>query len=212
MVPTIELDDDAHRAYLIDAAGRREVTRMTTALASVRIVDRTHFTDESRIRGQAIHAAMLADFQGGYVYSGLAPGYWDGYLAFKAETRFQAVLCEQPVADPDAGYAGQFDLWGRLPDLPMSASDLIDLKSGTAPPWVAIQTMGYRRCLGSLGLAALPTTRVRRWALELPGNSRYKLIPLNMDEGSRIDPHLDDLHERVALGAIAVANWKRDHL
>lgn len=208
-MPEVELDEVNHRAYLLENGTKREVTRMTSALASVGIVDTRGFTEESRDRGRWIHDAMLTDFRGGLVYAGeqTAP-FWDGYLAFKRETRFVPYACEGIVSDVDAGYAGQFDLFGRLPDLPVSAADLLDLKSGSAPAWVAIQTMGYKRCLPIM--AGLPA-RIRRWALELPGNHRYRLIPLNMTEGLRIDPRLDDYHERIALGAVAIANWKMAH-
>jgi hypothetical protein len=185
-------------------SSEREVIRVTSALVEVREADASWFTVESRLRGSAVHDAVKIHATGIDVswLDDAYQRYWQGYLRFLRETRFKLQSCEEPIFDEAAGYAGRYDLLGQLPDLRgTTAMDLIDVKTGSAPSWTALQTMAYRRCVKE--------PRVRRWALELPGNDSYQLIPLNMDRQNRIDSALDRKHERVVLAAITIASWKR---
>lgn len=203
LAPALRLDDTTHRAYL----GSRELIRVTTALATVGLIETVWFTDESRLRGSYLHEAIDLHHQGELAEESLdlkLRPYWDGYLAFLAESQFLPHAVEQPVHDDIAGYAGKYDLFGRFPNLPDTAMDLIDVKTGQAQPWVKLQTMAYRR--------RIDAPRVRRWVLELPGDGRYRLEPLNLVTPvttHQIDRQADQRHEAVFLSAVTVASWKR---
>lgn len=206
--PVLRLDEFAHRAFL----GDRELVRATTALSDVGIIETSFFTEESRIRGQYIHDAIALHHQDALAEEALDPAllpYWQGYRAFLAESEFQPHGVEQPIYDEIAGYAGRYDLFGQFPKLPPTAFDLIDVKTGKAASWVKLQTIGYRRCVSINGA---PVVRCRRWALELPGDGRYRLLALNLQtpiSTHQIDRQADQRHEAVFLAAVTVANWKR---
>lgn len=202
--PVLRLDEIAHRAFL----GDRELVRVTTALEEAGLIETAWFTEDSRTRGQYLHVAIALhhehDLADHTIDVGLRP-YWDGYLAFLAESEFQAASVEQAIYDECAGYAGRYDLFGQFPDLPDTALDLIDVKTGRAPAWTKLQTRAYGRRLNA--------PRLRRWALELPGDGRYRLVPLNLQTPIttplQIDRQADQRHEAVFLAAITIANWKR---
>jgi hypothetical protein len=206
--PILRLDDVHHRAFL----GDRELVRVTTALADVGIIDTQWFTDSARLRGSYLHEAIALHHAGELAEDSIDPvlqPYWAGYVAFLADSAFQALGVEQPICDELAGYAGRYDLFGQFPHLPPTAYDLIDVKTGRAPNWTALQTALYRRCLR---IADAPIVRCRRWALELPGNNRYRLLSLNLHQDQSIDRAADQRHEQAALAAVTVANWKRGTL
>ena len=201
--PVLRLEEFAQRAFL----GDRELVRVTTALEEAGIIDSHWFTEESRLRGQYLHEAIALHHQDDLAAESLDPGlqpFWAGYVAFLTERGFMAAGGEHPVHDGIAGYAGRYDLFGQFPALPDTAMDLVDVKTGRAATWVRLQTALYRRCLPEV-------TRCRRWALELPGDGRYRLLSLNLQPGPahQIDRQADQRHEQVGLSAITVANYKR---
>jgi hypothetical protein len=208
LAPLLRLDELAHRAFL----GDRELVRATTALADVGIIETGFFTEESRLRGQYLHDAIALYHQDELAEESLDPvlvPFWEGYRAFLAESEFQPHSVEQPVYDDIAGYAGRYDLFGQFPKLPPTAYDLIDVKTGRAASWVKLQTIGYRR---RVLVGGAPVVRCRRWALELPGDGRYRLLALNLQNPiatHQIDRQADQRHEAVFLAAVTVANWKR---
>jgi hypothetical protein len=201
-IAALRLDEATHRAFL----GDRELIRATTALADVGIIDTRWFTPESAQRGTDLHGAIAQWGEGGLKPSldlALDP-FWAGFDAFLTESRFFCHSSEQAIWDEANGYAGRYDLLGQLPCFAAGDDtlDLLDLKTGHAPRWVGLQTMGYRR----LVLAA----RVRRWALELPGDCTYRLVPLNLRaDRLTIDRTKDQQDEAVFLAAVRVARWKR---
>jgi hypothetical protein len=197
----LRLDELTHRAFL----GSRELVRVTTALEEAGLIDTTWFTEESRIRGQYLHDAIKLHHEHDLAEDTIDPvvlPFWAGYLDFLAESRFVIASAEQAVHDATQGYAGRYDLLGTFPDLPDTALDLIDVKTGKAPAWVKLQTALYRRCL-------IEVTRCRRWVLELPGDGRYHLRHLNLQPNHQIDRMADVRHEQVGLSAVMCANFKR---
>lgn len=209
--PALRLDEAAHTAHL----GDRELIRVTTALAEAGLIDTTWFTEDSRTRGRYLHDAISLHHQCDLDEDGLDEvlrPFWGGYLAFLSESGFEALAVEQPVYDEQAGYAGRYDLFGRLPNLPPTAYDLVDVKTGRAAAWVKVQTAAYRR---RLMYADAPVVRCRRWALELPGDGSFRLLALNLQapiSNHQIDRAADQRHEAVFLAALQVAQWKRGML
>lgn len=203
----LELDNAAHKAFL----DGREVVRATTAFLEVGLIDASFFTEESRERGTMIHAAVPKWHAGvaSYFPPHVKP-YWDGFLLFIAETDFRIHKVEEPVYDdlPGYEYAGQYDLFGEFPvGSPHWADgyyDLIDTKTGTMPATVVYQTAGYGRRI------PVPSMRLRRWALVLPGNGKYQLVPLNLSgDHRRVDVLLQRRHENDFLSIIRTANLRR---
>jgi hypothetical protein len=210
----VVFNDVDHTAYRLVDGRHVDYTRMTSALTAVGAIDTTHFTPESRARGIKIHEAVLLDYLGGLVEGWLPETllpYWRGYRAFQSEHPFEYELVEGAVWDDALRYAGRYDIFGHFLHGPSRAAwDLLDVKTGSVPRYTGIQTMGYKRRIVVPG-EGLPATRVRRWALELPGNDRFRLVPLNMMPGGfHIDAQIDRYHEQLALGAVAWAQWKVD--
>jgi len=199
---TLRLDDVSHRAFL----GGRELIRVTTALDEGLDTDKRWFTDESRQRGNYIHDALKLYATDRLDEDSIAPAmrpYWDGVPYFLETSGFRIIAAEQPIFDEHYGYAGRYDLLGRLAATSAPWVDLIDVKTGTVPPTVGPQTMAYKRPI------ARSFPLVRRWALNLPGNGRAMLVPLNVDARGIYDPARDRHDEQVFLAALTVAQWKR---
>lgn len=204
----LRLDQEAHRAFL----DGREVVRATSAFVELGLINTEWFTPESRERGTLLHAAVPLWHEGlvTVLPSHVKP-YWDGFLLFIAETDFRIHKAEQPVFDamPGYEYAGQYDLFGEFPQgSPFWVEgyyDLIDTKTGSLPATTKWQTCGYGRRI------PVPAMRLRRWALVLPGNGRYRLVPLNLTaDGRRVDILLQRQHEQDFLSIIRSANLRRE--
>jgi hypothetical protein len=201
-LPVLRLDEDNHRAYL----GDRELIRVTTAIDEGLDVDKQFFTQDARERGSYIHEAVKLYHAGTLDETSILPSmapFWNGYPKFLAESGFVAIHVEQPIYDEAYGYAGRDDLLGRLEITKAPFVDLIDIKTGSVPPTVGPQTMAYKRPLAT----AFPL--IRRWALNLPGNHGYRLVPLNIRPDGLIDRDADKRDESIFLAALVVANWKR---
>jgi hypothetical protein len=99
---------------------------------------------------------------------------------------------ETPAADLALGYAGTVDRWGTL------QGDLVvvDLKTGTVPPWAPLQLVAYARL--PLDGQAL---RRRRLVVHLLPTGRYALREYPVVNFGR--------DERIFLSALAIAQWKR---
>ncbi len=201
--PVFRLDEERHKAFL----GEREIIRATSVFTALGLVDPTWFTQEGRERGIALHEGVYAWHQGvqQQLPSALKP-YWVGFLRFIEDTDFAIWRAEEPVYDNTPGYeyGGRYDLVGRLGTKWASDyDDLVDIKTGSCPKTVKWQTAGYGRKV------PIPPMKLRRWALVLPGDDSYKLVPLNLTpDGRRVDVQLQRLHERDFLAMVRVANLK----
>ena len=67
--------------------------------------------------------------------------YLDGVKNFVADTGFTAIDWEQPVHDKIHGYAGTYDVRGKLRGQRLQA--IVDFKSGDIASWTKIQTAAY---------------------------------------------------------------------
>lgn len=163
-----------------------------------------YYTEASRDRGTAIHAALEAWHLGAACNLKVEYlPYWLQIERFLTDGGFESESAEIVVHDERVGYAGTYDILGHLKRFNDSGYDLIDIKTGSVPKTVGIQTMGYRRCL--------PMASVRRWALQVTP-TRYKLIGLNVnDTTGRIDVLQDRRDEQLFLAALTIAQFKRSH-
>src|SRR3990167_11512697 len=125
--PGLTLDEPTHQYRLHG----RPLPSVTGVLASSTIVDASHFTEESRIRGQHVHQAAHFfdddDLDLDSVRPEIRP-YLDAYIAFRRDTGFYPVLIDQRLYH-SRGYAGTLDRVGWLND-PLGQ---IDLKWGGLP-------------------------------------------------------------------------------
>lgn len=109
----------------------KQVPRVSDIMVKGGIVDPTWFTEESRIRGTAVHHAVFLDIFGDLHVESLHPvvrPYLDAWFLFKKLSRFKPIeaLCEKRLYQPVYGYVGRPDILGWLNGRPT----LIDIKSG----------------------------------------------------------------------------------
>src|SRR5690606_34284850 len=113
------------------------------------------------------------------------------------------VLVEQTetrVHDEALGYAGTLDLivaWTSEDGQRITRRGLIDVKTGSVPPTVGAQTAAYLRCARAWFPLGTP---IYRFALHLPGDGSYRLVPLTNPQ--------DELD---FLAALRVAHFRRFH-
>lgn len=160
----LRFDPVEHKYLLAD----RELPSVTTILRDAQLVDDTWFTEEARLRGTAVHAAIERLHQQRPFFDVNADyrGFVEAYLAFLASSQFTWAASEVRVYDEARGYAGTIDLLGALPGHPKV---LIDIKTGHVPPTVGPQTYAYARCL---------ETFHERYALHLSFDGQFRLTPL----------------------------------
>ena len=193
-IPGLTLDEPTHQYQLHG----RPLPSVTGILASSTIVDASHFTEESRIRGQHVHQAAHFfdddDLDLDSVRPEIRP-YLDAYIAFRRDTGFYPVLIEQRLHH-SAGFAGTLDRVGWLNDRLIQ----LDLKSGGMPKSTGLQTAAYEMALEELvrdGVIKLERFPEARFALQLSAEGKYKLYPM---EGQQDRYYF--------LGALAVHQFK----
>lgn len=175
-----------HRYFLDD----QELPSVTTVLKAAGLVDDRFYTEEARTRGSYVHLACQLLDEGDLDRATLDPivaPYVAAYEQFLAVARPQWTHIEHRVCDAVYGYAGTLDRAGTLNGELM----LVDIKSGSVPPFVGPQTAAYRRCLSE-------PYRYRRAALHLRDDGSFSLEPL-----------ADRQDESVFMAALAVAKWKQ---
>lgn len=198
---------EPHR-YVLDRTRDLLAVTKVFEIALAGTLGEDYWTEESRQRGSFTHQAILYHSQRDLNVDTLHPivkPYFDGYLRFVADYQPEILHAEQPVYDEPVGYAGTFDLLCRLrrPGVVVSRAlelDLIDVKSGTVPWTVGMQTAAYKRPVQLV----YPGHLIRRWALNLRADSTYKL-----DEVSRWTDARE--HERQFLAVYLTAQLKRAH-
>jgi len=199
--PGLMFDEARHR-YTFEG---REQVPVTDALRLAGLVDTFWYKADDAARGSRVAAAIQLHHQGrlreAHLDAEIDP-YVRAYLLFLADSCFRVDANEERLCDPRLHCAGTVDLRGHFvdarcpPNLHKEWVDIIDVKTGTAPPWVGYQTAGYARLLPS------PLWRLtRRWVLELRDNGRYTLNALT----KRSD-------EQVFLAAVTIAQAHRGWL
>jgi hypothetical protein len=183
--------DEARHQYTI---GGIEVLAVTEVLRDPGLVDLLWATDEARALGQQVHAAIELTNErprGLFLPDAVRP-YVSAYRRFLIEGAFRVDAAEEMLGDRDLGVAGRLDLRGVFAG-GGEAIDVIDIKTGSVPPWVGYQTAGYVRLL------PVPVRRrCRRWCLNLRGDGTYRLKAL-----------LERTDESVFLAAVTIARAKR---
>lgn len=159
----LSFDEESHRYFLYG----KPLPGVTSVLKDVGFVDDRFYTEEGRIRGQAVHLATHYYDTGVLDPESLHPkiqGYFEAYLRFLRETKFQVVFSESRVCHRDFRYAGTNDKVGFLFGRPA----LVDIKTGDIAFWAAFQLAAYAACY---------PYPLARYGLRLFPDGRYKLIP-----------------------------------
>jgi len=186
----LTFDEDTH-TYRLDGV---PVPSVTQILHRAGLIDDTWFTRYSAERGSRVHLALRyldEDRLRDETVSPYEQGFVDAYKRFLADTDFVPALIEKRVAHEVYRYAGTLDRTGSLGGPFGGAMCLIDIKTGHAQPWAALQTAAYAACLPK-------GAKYRRFALELRGDGTYRLIE-HRDWGRDF---------RVFLAALEIAAWK----
>ena len=185
--------DEEKHIYTLDDVELDSVTGILTAEG---FIDTRFYDEWSRTRGSYVHEATHLYDRGELDEDALDPQlrpYLDAWIRFKEEARFRVLRSEEPVFHPILFYAGTPDKTGFFDEKLVA---IIDIKSGKAESWAAVQTAGYAGILEARNKA-----RFKRFALELREDATYKLIP-----------HEDRQDTAIWLSALAVHNWKKNNL
>lgn len=140
MTLNLNFDEDQH-LYYTDAGVI--VPSVTQVLEDVGIVDKQWFNDQAKIRGTYIHKATELHDKKTLVEKSLDPilvPYFEAYKKFLHDTGFVPELIEHMVYCVRYGYAGTLDRSGIWPGV---GRVFLDIKSGYAPDWAALQLAAY---------------------------------------------------------------------
>jgi hypothetical protein len=156
----ITLDRETHRY----SNGLPSVTQI---LQGANIINPEIYTQESKDRGTAVHAACeywdKGDLDESELDSRIVP-YLDAYKLFRMETRISYEWIEAPMDDAAHLYAG-------MPDRVIISRPamLIDIKSGAPERWHHLQTAAY------VNMFADPFS-FQRFSLYLNAGGKYRLV------------------------------------
>lgn len=179
--------DEKSHSYFVD--GQR-VLSVTQYLKLAGLIDSDWYTEESRQRGSAVHAAIFYRNQNDLDESSLHPivaPFVAAYDKFVADTGFVPELVEHRVYDPIWIVAGTLDAagtWKLGPD-----KIVIDFKTGNIEPWARLQLAQYEACLNE---------RHRRFGLQLKPDGTYRLSEEYRDR--------EDI--RTFRAIVSIVNWR----
>jgi hypothetical protein len=138
--------NQATHEYSVDGIARPGVTSI---LASAGLIDDRWFTDESRHRGKAVHAACHymdeGDLPDAWMDSSPYAGYVRGWEKFRNESGFVPDTIEERVSHQFWGYCGTLDRRGHIG----TRRILLDIKTGQSQYWHACQLRAYSECFGN---------------------------------------------------------------
>lgn len=185
----ITFDEETH-TY---TAGGVIVPSVTQIISAAGLYGNTSFyTEESRLRGSYVHQIIEYHLSGeldeSTIDESLRP-YFDAWLRFVEESKYESEECEKRLAHNYLRYAGTIDHVGHLNGL----FSIIDVKTGQSiHPATAIQTAGY---------SGLLNTYAARFALLLKDDGTYKLQSYKSSED-----------KDVFLAALNLYYWKQNNL
>lgn len=172
MSPQILEFDELSHTYRI---GGRVIDSVTQVLTKAGLIDTQWFTEEGKIRGNAVHKAIFYDLQNDLNWARLHPvikPYVEAWREFRTKTRLIPIFFEKRVYNPIHDYTGTLDLLCKI----NGRNWLIDYKTGDSrhAHW---QTAGYKYTPEILPY--LPN----RATLKLNNNGSFKFIEHPNDSG-----------------------------
>jgi len=196
--PQLEFNEAEHAYYV----GGERLLNVTQVLAELGMVDTRFFTEEARLRGQAVHLACQYDDEGVLNEDDLDPvlaPYLEAWRRFVADYEFEAELIEKRLWSAAYRYAGTVDRVGKARIANNGADKrrvAIDLKTGAALPAYPLQLAGYVNLLDE------PTSYLRL-KVELKPTGKYKVWEYPITTYAR------DLN--VFLSGVGVLQWKKEN-
>lgn len=166
--PALRFDAAAH-AYYLDGVRVPSVTQMLHADGKI---DTTWYTEESRIRGSAVHAWTAAyDMDAADVdaVEGLYRGYCLAHVEAMRVLRPDVLRIEEAWAHTGFRYGGRLDRVWRL----FGAITIAELKTGGFQEWHRIQT-ALQAIIAEEELG-VPARALKRVSLHLQSDGRFTL-------------------------------------
>lgn len=166
---------DEERHEYSDAAGN-VVRSVTQIIGDYWPIDRSHYSEEPRARGTAIHAALeeIDKKKSSYSSYSMLPhfDYIEAWELFKADTGYQVEQTEQPFIYEEYSYAGTVDRVGMM----QRERVLIDIKTGGPADWHELQQGAYAAAMigADINIDAIATVFLRP-------NGKYKYKKNSLD-------------------------------
>jgi hypothetical protein len=169
--------DEATHTYTWNGVVVPSVTQVLKPLTDYGMITADKL-EIARQKGVAVHKMVELHAKGDLDEETL-PEWMHPVLAqwekFVVDTGFEIINSETQVYNPSYGYAGTFDLYGRMRD----GDALIDVKrSFLAGPVIGLQLAGYHAAMvDSLKNIGVKFGSVNRYALKLNEIGPYRLEP-----------------------------------
>lgn len=166
MVP-VSYEDSSH-VYL-DAQGKR-LPSVTSIIREVFQTGSFGYSEDARMRGDAVHFACQLISEGRYVEQRVHPTiqpFGRAWRAYTLDCGYVSEWWERPLASR-FGFAGKPDTKGAAGagHEPM----VLDVKSGQRPAWVGLQLAGYDMLIQE-NFSGTP--KLKRRAVQLQADERY---------------------------------------
>lgn len=179
---TLELQfDSATHTYSL---GDRILPSVTQVMESVGIIDYSFLPHETREmaleRGRHVHTATQLDDEQDLDEASLTgelPQYLAAWRSFVATTGHRFSLIEHRMHH-QFGFAGTLD---RFVPIDAKSGIVIDIKTNTAPEWVALQLSAYAAMLE----AERPGLVARRMAVELRRDGTFRAMEFRVADQRR---------------------------
>lgn len=162
-------DHDAHVYYVNDAP----IPNTTSMLVQTGHVDPRYYTEESRIRGRAVHGfTARVDLKALDVDRLVSPyrGYVLAHVEAMARLRPTMLAIEEPIVHPQFRFGTRPDREAKV----FKALSVIDEKTGGREKWHAIQT-----AIQAIGIGwkyAVPPEMIQRFTLYLSDNGHFSNV------------------------------------
>jgi len=144
---------------------RPGLPRVTEILKNAGLIESAFFTDETRDRGSAVHAAAHYLDENDLDWPSVDPSVLPRlrqYQKFKDDVKPEILAMEEQVVNEPLQYAGRLDRRVKI----NGREGVLDLKGPSECAWHRLQIMYYVACF---------PRQLARWALYL-SDARYKLV------------------------------------
>lgn len=181
---SLEFDPVEHR-YTI---GGREILSVTKVLELAGIIDYSMLPADIRefalARGTAVHIATQYDDQGILSEESLDPellGYIRAWRKFRYETRWENLFIEYRGYQTVWDYAGTADRIGWFQYSTNTETCVLDIKTGRAPGWVALQLAAYSELVNLKAYGEV----LGRVSVELHADGTYRMETFSVADRRR---------------------------
>jgi hypothetical protein len=195
MVVKIEFDAERHLYRLND----QPAPGCTRILTGLNLVDDRWFTEESRQRGSAVHAAVHYWLEGALDWESVDNrilGYVEGAIKLIEELKLEIEKVEHRVGSEIHGFCGMLDFRGKIHGEPT----ILDWKSGPVVDTTGYQLSGYE--IASREEEGQPD-RFRRIGVQLHGDGTFP-------KPRHFTKHTDERRFLAALDLYRAHVWPRE--